>query len=158
MCDNLQDNNKEYKILGSEKKSQLRDLKLINKIIIHCSDSDRPEHDDIEVIRAWHKSRGFLDVGYHFFIKSDGTIQEGRPINWIGAHCVTENLYAIGICLAGSKNFTETEFKSCYNLCLIMMDRFKIKKNMVFPHNHFNAYKTCPNFELDKIWQFSNNY
>lgn len=95
-----------------------------------------------------------MDIGYHFFIKSDGTIQEGRPISWIGAHCVTENVSSIGICLSGSKIFHDDQFKSCYNLCRIMMDRFKIDKKSVFPHNHFNSYKTCPNFTLDKVWKF----
>ncbi|UZT50334.1 lysin [Enterobacter phage 03_vB_Eclo_IJM] len=25
----------------------------------------------------WHKQQGWLDVGYHFVIKRDGTVEEG---------------------------------------------------------------------------------
>lgn len=142
-----------YDITGSDLKKYRRDFKLINKIIIHCSDSDQPRHDDISVIKAWHKCRGFVDVGYHFFIKKDGTIQEGRPLSWVGAHCENENLFSIGICLSGSKQFNDAEFLSCLNICKIMMDRFKIAKERVYPHNFFNKNKTCPNFKLDKIWE-----
>ena len=34
-------------------------MREINKIIIHCSDSDYGHHDNIEVIRYWHKKRGW---------------------------------------------------------------------------------------------------
>lgn len=29
-------------------------MRNINKIIIHCSDTDNPKHNNIEVIRGWH--------------------------------------------------------------------------------------------------------
>ena len=52
----------------------------IDRVFLHCSASSRPEHGDIEIIRDWHKRRGWNDVGYHFFIPFGGELQVGRNI------------------------------------------------------------------------------
>jgi hypothetical protein len=143
-------------LVGYEKRLHRRDIKLITEIIVHCSDSDNPDHDDIEVIRSWHKARGFTDIGYHFFLKTDGTIQPGRKINQIGAHCTTQNVMSIGICLAGRHDFTEAQFSSVYILIKKLMENYSILKKNVVPHHVFNENKTCPNFPLDNIWKFEN--
>jgi len=146
--------NKPYLLVGFEKRLHRRDIKLITEIIIHCSDSDKPENDDISVIRSWHKVRGFSDVGYHFFLKKDGTIQPGRKINQIGAHCITQNAISIGICLSGRHDFTEIQFSTVHSLILKLMANYSILKDKVLPHNFFNENKSCPNFPLDNIWKF----
>ena len=65
----------------------------INKIILHCSANKEGQEFDVNDIRDWHKQRGFTDVGYHYVIKLDGTIQEGRNIRTIGAHCKRSKLW-----------------------------------------------------------------
>lgn len=75
-------------------------MRKINKVILHCSDSDYANHDDIKVIKEWHLARKFNDVGYHYFIRKDGLIQKGRDITIIGAHCKGQNKSSIGICLS----------------------------------------------------------
>ena len=53
----------------------------VDKVFIHASDSDWKHHDDISVIRKWHvDENGWGDVGYHYFIKRNGTIQKGRDL------------------------------------------------------------------------------
>jgi N-acetyl-anhydromuramyl-L-alanine amidase AmpD len=136
------------------KRAIQRDFKLITHIIIHCSDSDLPAHDDVDIIKEWHLARGFTDVGYHIFVKKDGTIQLGRPLSQMGAHCITMNMVSIGICFSGRERFTDDQFLSAYSLVETLMNNYKIPKSKVLPHNHFNKNKTCPNFSLDKIWQF----
>lgn len=71
-----------------------------NQIIIHHSASaDVPAAE----IHKWHKNRGFSGIGYHFLIRQDGTIEEGRPLETIGAHAGKEgNPDSIGICLTGN--------------------------------------------------------
>ena len=76
-------------------------MRSINKIIIHCSDSPEGRDDKVEDIRRWHKNRGFSDIGYHFVIDLDGTIEPGRPICQAGAHCTGHNRDSIGICYIG---------------------------------------------------------
>jgi len=55
-------------------------------VTIHCSDTTNGSDYDIERIRADHLARGFNDVGYHLVIQPDGTAQNGRGLNAIGAH------------------------------------------------------------------------
>ena len=50
----------------------------VSRVFLHCSASDNPKHDKISVIRKWHLDKGWSDVGYHYFIRKDGTVEEGR--------------------------------------------------------------------------------
>lgn len=127
-------------------------MRKINKIIIHCSDSDVKQHDDISVIYGWHvNERGFNDVGYHFFIKWDGTIQKGRDLSAIGAHCKGQNSDSIGICLHGRHKFTTKQFYELKALLYELMSQFKLTTKDIYPHNHFDKGKTCPNFDINTI-------
>ena len=61
-------------------------------VVIHCADT--PEDMDIgaEKIREWHtKERGWDDIGYHWVIRRDGTLDPGRPLEMQGAHAVAVN-------------------------------------------------------------------
>ena len=133
-----------------------RELKDITIIVLHCSASDLPGHDDIAIIKKWHIERGFKDVGYHYFIRKNGEIQIGRHIDFIGAHTMGFNMESIGICLSGNKEFTEEQFKSAARLIdnlYAILPNLK-KKYGVLPHRFFNTNKTCPNYELKEIFKY----
>lgn len=51
-------------------------------------------------------TKGWIGIGYNFFVAKDGGIYEGRPIDAIGAHCAGYNNKSVGVCFEG--NF-ETE-------------------------------------------------
>lgn len=123
-------------------------MRKINKIIIHCSDSDYDYHDDISVINEWHLARGFKKVGYHFYIKKDGTIQIGRALWEQGAHCIGENEDSIGICLGGKYNFTDKQFLNLKSLLYGLMKEYDLYTTDIYPHNYFDKNKTCPNFDV----------
>lgn len=129
--------------------------RLIDKIIVHCSDSDFIQHDDISVIKHWHvDERGFDDVGYHYFIKKDGTVQTGRVLNKIGAHCKGQNRKSIGVCLSGKHKFTSHQFEALHDLILKIWG--KLGKDIeVFGHYDFSS-KTCPNFNVDEFLYYHN--
>lgn len=76
-------------------------MRRIDEIIIHCSNSPEGRNDKAEDIRKWHKQRGFNDIGYHYVIDLDGTVEQGRPIEQAGAHCTGHNRNSIGICYIG---------------------------------------------------------
>ena len=61
-------------------------MRPINRIIIHCTAT--PEGRDVTIgeVRKWHVVRGWRDVGYHYLIRLDGTVETGRPIEQVGAH------------------------------------------------------------------------
>lgn len=70
-------------------------------IVIHCSAT--PEGRDVTAatIRSWHLAKKWADIGYHFVIRLDGTIEVGRPLSRPGAHVEGYNQRTIGICYVG---------------------------------------------------------
>lgn len=76
-------------------------MRKISLIIIHCSatraDRTLPP-DDLEVI---HRRRGFSGIGYHYYIRKDGTPLLTRPLERVGAHARGWNAESIGICYEG---------------------------------------------------------
>lgn len=58
-------------------------------------------------IDQWHKGNGWSGIGYHFFVRKDGSIYRGRPLDTIGAHVQGKNAVSVGICAEGDYS-TET--------------------------------------------------
>ena len=56
-------------------------------IVIHCA-ATKPSMDiGYDEIRKWHvEDNGWDDVGYHYIIKRDGTLQTGRDESMVGSH------------------------------------------------------------------------
>ena len=42
----------------------------------------------VEDIHKSHLNNGWSGIGYHFYIRRDGNIYQGRPLDNIGAHCL----------------------------------------------------------------------
>lgn len=125
-------------------------MRNIDLIVIHCSDSDHPHHDNIDIIRQWHtQERGFNDVGYHFVITKNGGIQFGRPIDKMGAHALRYNRNSIGICLTGKHTFSEHQYdtlrKLVSSLKIILPGKQDVKGHCEL------SSKTCPNFDYKKV-------
>ncbi|MDE0457555.1 MAG: hypothetical protein OXI15_09710 [Chromatiales bacterium] len=63
---------------------------------------DSPEHDSIDVIRRWHvDDNGWDDVGYHYFIRRDGMLESGRPLEKTPAAQTGNDAATIAVCLHG---------------------------------------------------------
>ena len=73
-----------------------------DKIILHHAAGK----GSVSAIHASHKKQGWAGIGYHFYIRTDGKIYQGRPVDTVGAHCLNHNSTTIGICFEG--NFCET--------------------------------------------------
>ena len=52
-------------------------------------------------VDEWHKAKKWAGIGYHFFVRKDGTIYEGRPLWAQGAHVYGKNDISVGICAEG---------------------------------------------------------
>jgi N-acetylmuramoyl-L-alanine amidase len=120
----------------------------INLIVTHCSDSNHDEHDDISIIKQWHLARNFNDVGYHYFIKKDGTVQKGREEDVIGAHVKDHNAHSIGICLSGRDDFQDEQFESLKKLLSVLIKKYNLHWSDVVGHRELTKNKTCPNFDI----------
>lgn len=78
-------------------------MRTINSIVIHCSATPEGKNFTAADIDAWHRKRNFSQIGYHYVIRLDGLVEEGRPIELPGAHCIEQsmNRESIGICYIG---------------------------------------------------------
>lgn len=128
----------------------------IHKVYLHCSASDNPKHDNVATMDRWHKQRGWSGVGYHFFIRKNGTIERGRDINKTPAAQGGHNRGTIAICLHGlaKSKFTKAQFDALTNLCGQI--------GAAYPHSTFHGHcevsaKTCPVFDYRKVLNLSGN-
>ena len=131
--------------------SKKRNIRKIDTIVIHCSDT--PPGMDIGAIdiRRWHiQERGWSDIGYHFVVKLDGTVQPGRPVGRVGAHVAGHNKHSIGICYVGGADCTDTRTDAQKYALRHLVDELKIKFNVtrVMGHRDFEGVdKCCPSFD-----------
>lgn len=75
-------------------------------IVLHHTGNQNDDDLSAQEINASHQAQGWACIGYHYVIRKNGTIEEGRPHWTIGAHAYGENSHTIGIHVCG--NF-ETE-------------------------------------------------
>lgn len=127
---------------------------------------------DRDMIDQWHKDRNWSGIGYHFVIlndkhsqKADGTIENGRPTNKMGAHALGLNDRSLGICCIGhgdKNDFTPAQYESLYGLLRRLMTEFDIPVNKVIGHRELNdlaekdiissryhTSKSCPGHKID---------
>lgn len=76
----------------------------IKYITLHYSATYEDQDFDVNDIRRMHLARKFNDVGYHYIIKRDGTIQKGRDDTVIGAGVKGYNTGNLHICCIGGLN------------------------------------------------------
>lgn len=128
-------------------------MRTINEIIIHCSATPEGRPHTVGDIRAWHKQRGFKDVGYHYIIYIDGSIHAGRDEGVIGAHTKYHNQHSIGVCYiggleAGSNKPKDTRTAAQKKALLQLLRQLKKKypRAKIYGHRDFAA-KACPCFD-----------
>ena len=77
-------------------------MRKINKLIVHCTATPEFKDFTLEDVRGWHvKGNGWSDIGYHYLIRLDGTVELGRPVKKSGAHVAGHNKDSIGIAYVG---------------------------------------------------------
>ena len=132
-----------------------------NKIIVHHSGgTDKnpladTSNQTAEIIRQYHKSLGWVDVGYHWLIEKSGKVCKGRDEKSTGAHCLGQNEQSIGICVIGNFDLTiptEAQIVSLKTLLGDILSRYpSITKDEIYPHRKF-ANKTCYGNKLSDTW------
>ena len=132
----------------------LYNRKATNRIVVHHSVSD--PMTSAETIHQWHLDKGWSGIGYHYVIRSDGSIQTGRGIDYQGAHTYNYNDDGIGICLSG--NFmhsppTELQLQSLVELVRYIKGVYK-KELLLQRHKDLNP-TACPGdmFPMDRVLQ-----
>ena len=131
-------------------------MRTINQIIIHCSATPAGRDYTAADIDRWHRQRGFSGIGYHYVIRLDGTIEHGRPVEQIGAHCKGHNATTIGVCYIGGlaadcktpkDTRTPAQKTALHRLCQSLLQQYP--NATVHGHNEF-ANKACPCFDVQQ--------
>lgn len=139
-------------------------------ITVHCS-ATSPSHDwgAVEVDRM-HRAQGWLCIGYHYVIRRNGVVEEGRPVAAEGSHCKDglRNRTNIGISLIGGvsekpkahvvgnpwngsdaeANFTAEQMKSLTRLILKLKGDFPTITSVEGHRDVKGVTKACPSFNV----------
>lgn len=129
----------------------------LRAILIHESAS---RWGNAEIIRQWHKERGFTDIGYHAVILNgrlsstsaynpalDGKIEPGRPETEYGKHCAADgmNLKSLGVCIIGNPNYpgylTNKQMDSLIHYCAIKCVQYNIPVSQITQHSDHDPQK-----------------
>ena len=129
---------------------KLSNRKSTNRIILHHAESKSCTADDIH---RWHLANGWCGIGYHFFVRKDGSIYRGRPEGVVGSHAKGSNSDSIGICFEGSymtETMNQTQINAGRELVAYLKNKYGISK----VQKHMDVCSTnCPgtNFPFDAI-------
>lgn len=131
-------------------------MRKINKLVIHCAATPPDMDIGVAEIRRWHVGGNkWQDIGYHFVVRRDGTVENGRPVAVAGAHAKGHNANSIGICLVGGidakkrpeNNFTPAQWASLEGLVRDLKAKYNIQAANIIGHNQV-AKKACPCFDV----------
>lgn len=130
-------------------------MRKIDLIVIHCSATKPSQDIGRTEIDRWHRERGWLGIGYHFVIRRNGKVENGRPVEKIGAHVQGLNANSIGICLVGGLNaaghpapeFTPQQWDALETLVRTLKAQYPDAR--IAGHNEFAA-KACPSFNVQE--------
>ena len=118
-------------------------------IILHHRAGD----GDAQSIHELHLDRGYTGIGYNFYVRKDGKIYRGRPIDAVGAHCIGKNNVSVGVCFEGNfenETMPDTQIKAGCGLISYLKQVYP--KAEVKKHSDFGA-TACPakNFPFETI-------
>lgn len=133
------------KFKGALSKRQKTDL-----ILVHHIGTMPRSAVNATIIHGWHQNKGWSGIGYHLVILKDGTIESGRPLDTVGAHCQGSNATSVGINVVG--DFEVEEPTAAQKQALIEVLKYlkaKYPNTQIKGHRECQA-NTCPGKNLYK--------
>ena len=133
-------------------------MRALDTIIVHYSATPAKRPVTVEEIRRWHKARKppFKDIGYHFVVQRDGTVETGRPLAKVGAHVTGHNKRTVGVCYVGglvngkgADTRTPKQREAVYRLCRDLIAAYGPMK--VLGHRDLGATE-CPGYDVAPDW------
>lgn len=149
-------------LAGVENGPLMESAQSVKYLILHCSATSCRRNYGVEQLMRDHKARGFRTIGYHFYIRRDGTVSQHRRLLEVGAHCRPFNRCSIGICYEGgideegrpadTRTAQQTE-----QLTLLLMKLLKL-----FPGASIRGHrdmpgatpKACPGFDAAEVFGY----
>jgi len=135
-----------------------RQRQATRKIIVHHGGrgtedwTARRVHED-HITRVTDDGVPWIGIGYNAWIRPDGLIEQGRPLECVGAHTLGENSDSVGIGLAGNLDeHPPTRAQMDALVSLIRHCRSRWGDLPVYGHNYYNP-TSCPgrHFPWDRL-------
>ena len=131
-------------------------------IVIHSTKTKSSENLSAKDITLKHRKEGFFHNAFHFIIKRDGTVEDGRDIEMSGAilpinQPLITNQNSIAIALVGGlsqdgvnldTNFTYEQYASLRELVKRLKKKYNVE--VVGCRNAINS-KSCMSFDVQAI-------
>jgi hypothetical protein len=133
----------------------------IKAIVLHHMGDGQTS--DVSILKRWNP-HNYDYPEYDFGVEADGTIRNGRPLIFQGAHCLSDkppysqrgdqwwNQNSIGIGIAG--DFTkypmpQAQFNALVSLVRRLMSQYGLTLDSVYPHGQV-TYTDCPGCTYSK--------
>ena len=142
-------------------------MRKIDEIVIHCTATTGDRRGDVSAdeVRRWHTSppRNWSDIGYHFLIRRDGSLEPGRDLDRPGAHVRGMNKTTIGIVYTGGicpyegepmDTRTDEQKETLFDLLIALKKVFPDIRRVSGHRDHPGVRKSCPCFDVDAEFGF----
>lgn len=134
-------------------------MREINEIIIHCSATPCGRDVSAADIDRWHRQRGWDGIGYHYVVRLDGSLEIGRPLDKVGAHCKGHNAHSIGVVYIGgidehgnnADTRTAEQRATLTTLVGFLAHSFSTIRNVCGHHDY--AARACPCFDAHEEYK-----
>lgn len=100
--------------------NRLTARRVTDQIVIHHTGNAVDDDLSATEIDASHKAQGWTCIGYHYVIRKDGTVEQGRPHWTVGAHAYGENPHTIGIHVCGNFEIGEPTSEQIESLAMLL--------------------------------------
>lgn len=134
-------------------------------IFWHTSASTGNLDVSADQIDDMHKAKGWSEIGYHYVVRQDGSIEDGRELDAVGAHAKGLNAKSVGICFSGhgdEADFSEAQYEAGLELTRTLMAKYEVPSERVLGHRELNSLvsagslesqysttKSCPGTKVD---------
>jgi len=116
-------------------------------ITIHHTATPQNGASRVRSIQNYHMhNNGWIDIGYHYLIGSQGNIYEGRPVDVVGAHVGGYNTGNVGIAVIGNyqnEDINQRQQRGIEELGAWLCSNYSISPQRIYGHRDFSS-TVCP--------------
>jgi N-acetylmuramoyl-L-alanine amidase len=128
-------------------------MRNIKYIVIHCTAGHK--NQSVESIKSWWKQLGWKNVGYHFLVMGDGSVERLADLDKVTNGVAGYNSNSIHISYTGGmvKDDRTDAQKASILLCIKEALEYAVKGGTVpkiLGHRDFGVNKACPQFDAIK--------
>ena len=129
-------------------------------IIIHSAATMQGQYFDATDIDLMHKAKGWAGIGYNFVVGLDGSVQPGRSLTLMGAHCHAQgrNQDSIGICYIGGTDCEGNAADTRTREQKIAIEALLQGLKAVWPEAQISGHRAwtpteCPSFDAGRAYR-----